>query len=436
MTIVFRTHRQMQPRNSGSVNIARSAVDQTLPRAIRQYEAALAVNGFPIVFWRRKTAGLRCTCCGGADANGGIPPTIDVLESGITILDPQGAGTQNFLDSMLQGSVFSIDRYGSRKHAVDFNGGDNYQRTVPNSPLVNSKEIHNKSSDLDDSFAEQIEPEDAEDLFSLGTEHNMATATATMGCAVCLGTGWVGGYDPSNALRTVYDVQASWTGDILLDTTVQPRRWLLHDGGQARVPVLWPAGAVGVEALRVWNNKDLIHDVQLHVVTAQGTLAVDGNTVGELCTGEVRELILDFGAGVAAFTHLELQFEMGVVPVYAEWSRLAYNENLQLPENLDNPSITLSPSLPHVALYDLIGEEVYRKLWKINSSNPAFDRERQINGWEVTARLLQTYELPSLLPRRQSRVWYWGNRVPQQPRDANGEGVFNPYDANRATQQR
>jgi hypothetical protein len=59
------------------------------------------------------------------------------------------------------------------------------------------------------------------------------------------------------------------------------------------------------------------------------------------------------------------------------------------------------------------------------------DRERQINGWEVTARLLQSYELPVLLPRRQSRVWYWGNRVPIQPRNVPGENVLNPYPAAR-----
>jgi hypothetical protein len=139
---------------------------------------------------------------------------------------------------------------------------------------------------------------------------------------------------------------------------------------------------------------------------------------------------------VEGFTHLEVQFEMGVAPIYADWSRLSYNENLQLAENLDNPSLVISPSLPHVALYDLITESVYRRMWKITTANPAFDRERQINGWEVTARLLQTYELPWLLPRRLDRVWYTGNRPQQQPRDIPGESRLNPYPAPSATPQR
>lgn len=436
MGLVFRQHRQMQPRNNGSVGIVRSAIDQTLPRAVRQYENALAVNGYPVLYWRRKTTGLRCSCCGGVDANGGLPPVPENLAPGVTTLDPQGAGTQNFLDSMIQGSVFSVDRYGSRKQMVDANGADNYQRTTPNSPLINSKEVHNKSGDLDDSFAEQIEPTDVDDLFSLGIENNLAAATATMGCAVCLGTSWVGGYDPSGAMRTVYDVQAPWSGDILLDTTTRPRRWLLPDiRARATIAVLWPRGAVGIECIRVWNNRDPVTTVQFLIDNGTGDIPLTLDAAAELCTGVYRRLTLEF-TDAPAFTHLELQFEMGVAPVYAEWSRLSYNENLQVPENLDNPSITLSPSLPHVALYDLIGEQVYRKLWKINSANPAFDRERQISGWEVTARLLQTYELPWLLPRRQGHVYYWGNRAQQQPRDAAGEHQYNPYNARQQTQQR
>jgi hypothetical protein len=360
-----------------------------------------------------------------------------VLEPGVTVLDAEGAGTQNFINSMLQGSVFAIARYGSRQRMVDANGGDNPQRSVPHSPLVQSLDIHNKSTDMDDPFAEQLEPNSPEDLFSNGIENNLAQATATTGCAVCLGTGWVGGYDPVNALRVVYDTQANWSGDIQLDRTQLPNRWTLNAGTNrvASVSILWPAGAVGIEALRIWDNRNQIKQAVVWIKAGE-TQRLQDLDVMSLFTGQQREMLLEFGPEVTGFTHLEVQFEMAVQPVYADWSRLMYNENLQLVENLDSPSLVLSPSLPHVAMYDLVTESIYRKIWKINSSNPALDRERQINGWEVTARLLQTYELPWLLPRRLDRVWYTSNRVMQQPRDVSGEPRLNPYPAPRATQPR
>lgn len=435
MALILRNNRSLQPRNNGSVNIARSAIDQTLPRAIRQYENALSVNGFPIIYYRRRNTGLRCTCCGGQTPTGPVPMTPDVLQPGVTVLDSEGAGTEDFLNSMLQGSVFSIDRYGSRNRMVDANGGDNPQRSVPHSPLIQSKEIHNKSGDMDDPFVDQLEPTDTDDLFDTGIENNLAVATATTGCAVCLGTGWVGGYDPSNAMRVVYDTQAPWSGSLLLDQTSAPDRWLLQGDRTVSIKVLMPAGAVGLEAFRVWNNRDQISQVQAWLRTPNGTVLFDRD-VPNFCDGTYKHITLVFSEAVEAFTHLEIQFEMGLSPVYAEWSRLSYNENLQLPENMDTPNLVISPSLPHVSLYDLVTESVYRKIWKITSSNPAFDRERQVNGWEVTARLLQTYELPNLLPRRQERVWYWGNRVAVQPRDVPGTHNNEPYSAVRATQPR
>lgn len=435
MPVNLRNTRSLQPRNNGSVNIARSAIDAIHPRAVRQYENAISVNGFPIVYYRRRTTGLRCTCCGGINATGPAPATPDTLEPGVHVLDADGAGTSDFVQSMLHGSVFSIDRYGSRNRMVDANGGDNPQRSVPHSPLVQSLDIHNKSADMDDPFVDQLEPNDPEDLFLNGVENNLAQATAITGCAVCLGTGWVGGYDPSNAMRVVYDTQADWQGDILLDATVSPAAWTLSNARKAAVRVLWPAGAVGIEAFRVWNNREQIQDVTVYVRGAKTWLLTEVDP-HSLFTGQEHEVVLVFGEQAERFTHLEVQFEMGVEPIYADWSRLMYNENLQLAENLDTPNLVISPKLPHVAMYDIVTESVYRKMWKINSTNPSFDRERQINGWEVTARLLQTYELPWLLPRRQDRVWYSGNRVNVQPQQAPGVAQHDPAYAPRATQPR
>ena len=411
----------MQPRNNGSVNIARSAIDQTLPRALRQYENALAVDSTPITYYRRRNSGLKCSCQGAI-----LPNALAVLsmEPGIAVLDAKGNGTQDYIQSMLQGSVFSIDRYGSRPHQFDGAGEDNPQRSVPHSPLKQSGFTHNKATDLDDPFAEQVEDGSIEDLFDTGVENNLAVATATAGCAVCIGTGWVGGYDPSNALRLVYDARADWSGEFILDSSTAPVRLLPTGTRVLEINVFAPAAVIGIEALRVWSDKTCVSEILVEKVVNGVASSITTGLVG----GTTTRLRITLGETVAYVTHLELQFELGLTPVYANFSRLSYSENLQLPENLDTANLVLSPSLPHVQLYDVLADGMYRRLWKISAVNPAIDRERQINGWEATARIIQTYELINLLPKRRTRVHYKGNVVRQQPRGSNNH---NPYQSNQ-----
>lgn len=421
MPLIIRNSNPMLPRNNGSVNIARSAIDQTLPRALRQYENALAVDSTPVTYYRRRNGGLKCSCQGAVLPN--VMAVLD-MEPGVAVLDAKGVGTQDYVQSMLQGSVFSIDRYGSRPQHFDGVGGDNPQRSVPHSPLVQSGFTHNKSTDLDDPFAEQIEDGSVEDLFDTGVENNLAIATATAGCAVCLGTGWVGGYDPSNALRLTYDARASWQGDFIADASTAPARLTLFGARVLEISVFAPSAVIGLEALRVWSDKTAVSDLTIEAVVA----GVARSITSGLAAGSTTLLRITLGESVSYITHLEVQFELSLNPVYANFSRLSYSENLQLPENLDSANLVISPSLPHVQLYDIVADGMYRRLWKITAVNPAIDRERQINGWEATARILQSYELSNLLPKRRTRVHYKGNVVRQQPRSGTNH---NPYQSNQ-----
>jgi hypothetical protein len=432
MSISIRQKQGFSPRNHNSPNIARSGIDNLLPIANQQYENALSVDSVPVIYYRRRTTGLVCTCSSGSATGVAEQSTPDKLEPGVHALNNLGVANDDFLASMLHGSNFSINRYGSRPSMVDANGGDNPQRSVPHSPLRQSAAVHNKSTDLDDPFVDELHAGSPDDLFA---EDNLIDATtSTSGCAVCLGTGWVGGYDPSNAFRSIYDVQANWHGDLTVDMSFRPGRWTLLGAKRVSIPILLPAGAVGLEALRIWDNKTQVSDVTAYL-SVEGVDRPLQDVLPNLCDGRFHLLTLQFG-NVEGFTHLELQLELPTRPIYANWSRLSYNENLQLPENMDMPNIVLSPSLPHVALYDILAESVYRRLWKLTMTNPAIDRQRQINGWEVTARLLQAYELQNLLPHRHDRIWYWGSTATQPVRDKPSYVGMNPYKANQSSRIR
>lgn len=428
MPFVIRQRKPFIPKNNGSVNIARSAFDQLLPIANQSYQNALAVNGIPILYYRKRKSGLLCSCQGAGVTNTAPTPVPGNLPAGISVLNPAGHGTDEYMQSMLQGTVFSIDRYGSRNSNVNANGDDNPQRSVPHSPLIQSKDIRNHADNLDDPFAEIIDAGDAADLFANdfgGASAGLTAASATAGCAVCLGTGFVGGYDPANSFRSVMDARAEWSG-VTIDATTTPNS-LKVIGNSVSLKALIPAGAVGLDACRLFNGKEPV----------AATMLVDGKemnetNVDEFADGLVHTFTFALPAGTTTITHFELQFEMALEPVYADWSKLSFNENLQFPENMDTPTVYLSPTLPSVNMYDIIAEAVYRRLWKITAHTPEFDRDRQVHSYEAQCRVLQQYEIASLLPIRRNRVWYEAVRIPGAGfRHRPDEPEMNPYKRNR-----
>ena len=412
MKIIVRNSKSVQPRNSSVVNTARSVLDATVARAVKQYDNALQVDGFPIIYYRRLTNGVTCSCVGDTQSvQQGLPEN---LEPGVTVLDPAGFGSDEFVQTMVQGSVFSINRYGARP-----NDADNLQRVHPAPPQRRSFETRPQSADMDDPVAQQIEPFDTDDLFSLG-ELAINAATNTTTCGVCLGTGYVGGYAPSNAHREVLDIKAPWSGIEIRHLEERPSSF----SGQAlSVRRVFPAGAKAIQALRAWNNK-----TQLNL-----DITIDGVPSTEFAQFDGREHLIEISLGGEVMTHLEIQLELDAPPLLAGWSRITFSENLALPENMEPPSLVLSPTLPAVALYDIITEPVFRKVWKITTHSPTYDRERQLHGWRVTARLLQDYELPSNLPRLINRVWKRPVTVAQMPA-ARATPVV-PFLANNAPRQ-
>lgn len=437
MGIVSRRFRQPQPRNNGSVNIARSSIDQITPLAVRQQQNAIAVDGFPVLYYRRKTTGLRCSCCGAKQDQ----PIPTIVPGTVEALQPDGKGTANYLASVLSGSVFSIDRYGSRPLQIDANGGDNPQRSTPSSPLVRELAVEHHTSDLDDPFGDVIEPTDIDDLYDTRVENNVAIGAGVTACGVCLGTGYVGGYDCFNAMRTIYDTQyADWSGDFHLDESEHPASFVC-DGAegeppQALLPVLLPAGAIGIDCIRVWNNRTQLTNVRIEILTVGGYIPAGSNLV-QKCDGLWHQLRILFDPNLESeFTHIEIQFDIGADPVYADWGPVAFNENLQTMDNMANVSVVLSSTVPNVGLKDIICEDVHNRAWAVVDYTGGMDREKQLHGWDVSTRVIQKQELASLLPHRRLRTYYTGNQVAREPRDVPGEHVIEPYTTARQTKVR
>lgn len=238
----------------------------------------------------------------------------------------------------------------------------------------------------------------------------------------------MGGYDPINALRMVYDSSYSFTGSFTRNSNVFPNTVSTQS---VDLQILIPEGAIGIEAMRLWNNKIR---VPCTYSILDGCKLLPIHLLGKEYRGLVN-IRIDLSE-LGEFTHLEMQFEIDIDPIYAEWNKINYAENLQVLDNMGDVSVVLSTRISNVSMHDIITESVYKRRWKITSFTKSLDRQVQIQGWEASARLLQTYELANTLPTRQDRVWYWGNIIRQQPVDINTNHEINPYQAHYQTKFR
>ena len=403
MPVIKRLSRQSQPKNRDSVRIARSSLDNLMPVIQEQFNNSLSVNALPVLFYHRKQAGIRCTC---SIADNSQSPLGNSLpeNSGVVALRPDGSGTESFVQTILQGARISIDRYGSRGHEDQ----KNPQRSLPHSPLIQSDNQINKSGSLNDPFADQVEPFDTSDLFDaagLATMNDaMLAASADQGCGVCLGSNFVGGYDLLNGWRKVLDTQVPAALDgITIDILQHPNAYLVQGFAGvtpiAQFEITLPLGAIGLDCIRLWNNKQQVHQgLRFEIYVLGEWIELTSETLIANCDGLVRSIRIVFDRDqVAQFTHLELQLDMGSKPLLVDWPKQTVSQDLKQPENIDPVSINISPYVPIVQMFDVIADSTYERLWLIQTVTNGGDREKNIMGWEATARLVQRLEFSWML---------------------------------------
>jgi hypothetical protein len=436
MPILIRQTRSQKPRNRGGVLVARSSIDAVTPLMQEQTNNAMAVNGYPVLFFARKKTGVLCSCnqlqptpsAPGANQ----PPTTP----GVHVLDPEGHGTQEYIASMLEGASVRIGRYGERHNTFDVDS-QNPQRAEPHGPRIRSLEKTVETKDIDDPFADELEPFDESELFET-TGMSIGSSNPT-GCGVCLGTGFVGGYTLVNGHRAVYDCQYHWASatGFILHAEERPIRYSYAGGNaEAEIDVLLPKGAVSVDVIRLWSNKEAIASgIRFLLWSGEDWVEVGANLL-DYCDGQMHRLriVFDLIPTDFFFTHLELQFNLGSVPMYAEFGKLVESENLDLPENVDSMNVIISPLIPKVHLYDIILETTYGRAWKLTNVQNFVDRNKNPYGWETTARLIQKFELAAnltmrpLVQRRDKHALLHA----LQP----GESTYTPYPDYKQTEDR
>lgn len=397
--LVNRGKGRPKPANRGAVVSARSAVDVLSRAAQERTVNALSVQGYPCEYYAYKHMGTTCTCTQ-------LPttPVLPEIGPGVTMLDPEGNASPNHIRAMLQGSTISIDRYGSR--TAHQGSPDDYleERSVPNRRLVQDLEQHNKTTDAGDPFSEFLEPgDDLADMLDDAKDNAGSTFGSTSGqsnCGVCLGTGFVGGYNFVNGSRISYDTQHPWavTG-FVPDETVAPHTWKqVASPAYAQLFILVPQGMTRVRAFRLWNNRQLLTNYRAEIsIDNQTFVPANARSIAQAADGRLHAVRIVSLTDNLVFTHLEVVLDLKLNPVYVEWSRLTQTENPRLPENTEPVQIVVSPTVPQVSIYDVVIDSTYDRVWKITSVTNFKDRQSRPQSWEASARLVQRFEMPQLL---------------------------------------
>lgn len=388
MPVIQPPRRNLHPRNQRAVEIAQNTIQRVAPLAQEQYNNALRVNGYDAIIYNRLHSGRKCSC--------------SLLEKfSPTVLDTDGNATQEHIHTLLTGSKFGIRDYNTK---------------TSNNPNVFS---------FDETSADLSTPQD-ETLETISVDPDPRTTTVEGGpddfqleqdlgndmagkCNICYGNSFVGGYSVFNGIRIVLDttffslpdtsIPHAALNETALIQTEMPNKFEVLDSGYVIFQTVLPKNLVSLDGLRIWDNfTQITGRLEIKYPADVNFVTLNANNVLNFATGTTVQIKV---SKVRYFTHVELQFNASRVVTHIEYPRLTKTGDLSVLEAIDGVSLVVGPLVTNIQPWDVIVDNVFRKIWRVTSSNWFNDRNMNIHGWDIQARLVQEYELQhNMLSRR------------------------------------
>lgn len=361
MPIIDRGPSNLTPTNARVSDVASNLVHSLMPLQHQKISAAFRVQGIPAILYNRLLSGRVCTCKGS--------------HTKIAKLDHDGKADIGIINDILTGAAFGTSNYGDRIVAEDA------ANTTVDEP--NAFEIMDISGTVRDPSETTLD--DLVSEFDLGL-----TGYTDAACAICFGTGFVGGYAVYNGWR-----QVVVPTDMQTNCTVDPISFKLRPGDHAFTIVL-PRGAVLVDAFRCWNGLELapIQDlcIDTYPVTENGSL--------RFCDGRRHQVSFTCETEIS---HFELQYGLTNVPAFFEVPKMSQSADISLMETTEPFQIQMSPEVATIGTMDIITESQSGKALLVTAPNPWNTRDKSRLAWECQVRVTQPMELFRLLPRRKYR---------------------------------
>lgn len=386
MPVKSSTNNRIIPANARASDVAAKAVKEIMAVQQARNLSAMRVQGYAAILYTHLKQGRKCTC----------QSSQKHLSSRLGF---DGKAKPGVINELLTGQkTFDVTPYGSVmpqddpfSNVVSPDANNKYQGVfdVAASDPSDSQPARTGNGDIFGDNGPLNADFDIETLVGDFDASHLGLTDAT--CGVCFGHGFVGGYAPFSANRTVLtvddvDLQAS-----TIDFTKHP--WSAESESFSFTTVL-PYGALGVDSFRLLNN---------HLPVA-ANFTIDGNpadlvSVLKYCDGKSHQVVVTLPRS-NEWTHVELQFVTSDQSAFFEFPKLNKGSDTSLIEQLDPFSIIMSSNVPSLQSQDIIVESTFGKTLVVQNSSWWNDRDRNVLGWECQVRVIQPQELYGILPRR------------------------------------
>ncbi len=371
MAVVKRTNTRVVPANNRAVDVAQRAIQGVTDIHQRRMYNAFRVQGFAGILYSRLRSGERCSCQS-------APKRLQ------TLLDEQGNADAGTINQLLTGAQFGVSNYGSSKELNEQTSKDGLSKFEGTFDVAGTEEYPNEYQETDgDNGGTDFDLEAVMNGFDTSV-----IGFTEASCAVCFGTGYVGGYQAFNTNRQVITPdRVESNGHI--DYQAKPFVGLCTEF-HAQITI--PRGAIGIDSFQLWDNNRRLPT----------RFTIDG-TVGSYqalmarADGRPHSVVVQVPD---RWTHLELQFNLSNEHAYFEFPKLTKSSDLSMLDTTDPFQILLSPNVPHVYTEDIFTDVVYGKHYIVQNSPQWNTRNRQLLGWECQVRVVQPQELYAMLPKR------------------------------------
>lgn len=439
MPIVSRTNNRVLPANERTADVARAAVNDLAKVERNKYHNAFKVTGVQGILYHALTCGQRCHCR-------------DSLTSINTRLGLDGKATPGFMNELLTGGLeFGILPY-AMKPADQANSDPDFRpRSTAAKAVVSDPYPSNGSFKIDQSLVDPVRVSlanastpakpnlpslyDSDGIDELGTgagtpfdlftkdpeTHPGATVTpdgvggngpindmefedilnadggaysaTDLVCPICMGTGYVNGFNVFNGWRRILSAQdegSIFDGPVNFEEAVPT-----IECKTATFNLTLPAHVVGIDALRVWNMFEVVSPV----ITIDDIQLTTQQSLMSFCDGKAHTLKLTFSE-TSTFTHVELQVNQSLDTYLFDLPKVTRSSMRDKLQNLQEMTILVSPKVPLIRPGDFIAESTYNTVLAVGSVPQWNTSSRTVLGWECETRPVQPQDLHNLLPRR------------------------------------
>lgn len=383
----------LPPKNNRLISVGQRNLEALQHNNRQNVINAIQSTGYPITLYNTLRTGLKCSCT-------------YVQQPPNEILDSEGKLTEQDMTALLTPGSGLVD-YGSDTHS-----SQNLQSNLPvkritlndtSQPVLNPREtlVQTQFDEraqfdrmLDDWGEEDLDPSFSDEITTERFFANQGRA-----CAVCFGTGYVGGYELMHGTRILLTpmMEHEKADGMTIDRTASPNCFNSYSDGWVRWQVLLPRGTEYALYPRVFNNTTPIPYSEWKLVDSAGT-ELDPAHIKEMATGKYVYVELRFKE--LTFTHVEL---------------ILSNRPPDQPLKADSPEIQTLTDVTRMdakspvtwilgGTYNISKRSVVidhlprlSRHWRVNDIQERRDNLSFIYEQTLTSRLVDLYELTQLL---------------------------------------